>query len=803
MLCYSSYAKTVAYSNWVYNNKGFSLDGTDYTVLVSEEGDSILLKTSSGIKGIDLNECLELEYKEFCLNDSAYLQEERDYKAHVYVYYLEPKLEISLTASSSSVTLGDKVTFTATIKNTGDLDSSATFTSDLPEGLRVLNVKNALQNKNTIYWEGVLKKGESRKITYEILVNGELDKYVKASSIYFDGFKNKEIFSSAVRIYTSSLFTFALTSNKEKFEIGEEAVFFALLKNKGEDKMTVNYLTFAFPGYATVKDNSEEKTYLNEFTWKGVIEKNSDINITFRLTPDKQQTYLVSAFGQYNYLGKDYSIESKTKEIKSENKDILINVSSLQATTTLKTGEALAVVVKVKNTNSFMNIQKAWLSVKTKIANFENLSYGVIMPNETVLMLNNEIISPDVSADTEFPVVFNVTYQLENGEIFSETLEKKIRVISEKKLEIVPVLSASSVYEEEPLTITVKLKNSGQDVIKDALVKAIIPKEFTIKGATSGYATLSANQEITLFTLNIYPSIIREEKSFILNFTAAYSKEEKDYLVSSEKTVKILPKKPKVSLTKSVSQTSVYQGQVADVTYILYNEDAAPVYDLILIPSRSQEFDTLNKFNYTISRLNPGEKSTFKLEQIRAKRVGTFSTGSSIVFFNDRIGRKFNSSSGIVNIKVTESKINGALPYLVQETSLASAKVGDEIILALNISNLGPETLTGELEGFGEMSIPKESKQSFQKKLTPEKEGTLIIPPLVFYYDLFSSKGRAYSNQLEIKVVNNTAAPKTDTKKKEEIVNQSTTGEKPVEEKIKKGFFASIFDWFRNLFKKV
>jgi uncharacterized repeat protein (TIGR01451 family) len=369
ILCYSTYAKTVAYNNWVYNNKGFSLDGTDYTVLVSEQGGSMLLKTASEIRGIDLGECLRLGYKDFCLNDSAYLQEEQDYKAYVYVYYLEPEFEITLNSDSSGVTIGDTITFTAAIENTGDVDSLVIFTGDLPEELQITDVKNALQNKNTIYWEGILKKGESKDIRYKARVNGELDKYVKASAVYFDGVKNKEIFSDAERIYTNSIFSLSLSSDKDKYEIGEEAVFTAALRNKGEEQMTVNYLTFAFPGYATVEDGDEEKTYLNEFTWIGKIEKNNYKNITFRLTPEKQQTNLVSVFGQYSYMGKDYSIESKTKEIESENKDILIN-TSLQPTTTLKIGEPLTVVVKATNRNSFLNIKKAWLSVKTNIANF-------------------------------------------------------------------------------------------------------------------------------------------------------------------------------------------------------------------------------------------------------------------------------------------------------------------------------------------------------------------------------------------------------------------------------------------------
>ncbi len=800
---YNADAKTLAYDNWISNTKGFSLDGKEFIVLVTENGNSILLKTNAQTKSIDLNECIEIDYNDFCLNDSSYVKEDEDYKAHVYVYYLEPSFNVALSSSKTDVMLGDDLVLTSIIENDGDTDSLVTFTSEIPEELEIINIENAEKKQNSVYWQGIIKKGESREVEYKVKSAGELDKYIISKLSYFDGFKNQEVFSDALRVYTTPVFSYSLVSNKDDYEIGEDAVFTFAMQNKGEKNIKVDYVTFVYSGIAEIKEAGITKSYPDEFTWSGTLEEGNYKNLTFKLVPGEKQTYLVSVFGKYTYDTKAYSIKSLAKNIETDNKGIAVNISISKIT--VKSGEPVSIIVKATNRNSFLNISKAKLIVKTDIANFENTTHGNILPNQTALLLNNEIIAPSISSDKSYSLVFNVTYYTENGEIYSEESEKTIEVISEKKLEINPTLSPESINEEEVSIVTVNIKNPGQEDIKDAKIRAIIPQELTIKGPSSGYLTISAGEEQAVLTFTLYPDIVMEEKNYILNFTASYTKEDKEFLVSAAKNLLVSPKKPKLSISKSLTDSGIHQGQIVDVTYTISNEDTVPVYDIFIEPSKSQEFDTLNTFNINISKLEPGEKSVLKAEQLRTKRSGTFGTGSSVAYFKDKIGRSFNVSSDSLDITVSESKINGPAVYITQEINETSVTVGDEILIAINITNIGSSFLTGNLEGFGEIKVNPGAMQQFQKKIPAASAGTIIIHPVQFYYYIFNNKARSYSNQVEIIVINKTEVIAAEIIKEVPEAKEQEIIEKPAveEKKPKKSFFANIVTWFLGLFKKV
>mgnify|MGYP000050077852 CR=1 FL=1 len=104
------------------------------------------------------------------------------------------------------------------------------------------------------------------------------------------------------------------------------------------------------------------------------------------------------------------------------------------------------------------------------------------------------------------------------------------------------------------------------------------------------------------------PSLVEYKTFKNISFHATYMHENKEYNVDSVTTLEINPIIPEVSVTKTLSKTTIYNGEIVNVDYSIKNNDENTIYDLVLYLTKDQNFDSLeNVFEYKIDKLDPGE----------------------------------------------------------------------------------------------------------------------------------------------------------------------------------------------------
>jgi hypothetical protein len=799
-------AQSVEYQGWIYNTKFIIINDVTYKILITERGHSILLKSDKESTSLDLNSCEETSYKRYCFNYSEFDSEEQDFKAYLYVYSIQPVITLTRTISDNLLEVGDMSEFKATLTNTGQYDAfDVSYSEDFPENIRIESVKEGSIINNSVVWKGEIKKGETQEIRYKIKSVDETDKYQKAYVRYFDGITYKEVTSSSVRLYSPKTLQIEMTTDKEDYELNEDIDLNILLSNEGRSTITVNSLYITIPESMQVDEYDKDivsKKGENEYFFEDSLDENDSVSIDFELSGQRDGMFFVIISGDYDYKGNNYKIQNEKLGFLVHNEGVGIS-TSIDPVEYVNSNQKLIIFSKVKNKNSFTKIKNLQMNTKSNLSYFNKGSYSTVDINETVILLNTEIVIPDEASEKVYPIIFNVSYITECGQAFSDSLERKIVVRPSELIKIMPTISSYNALEDEKIDVSVSLKNPKVTTFKEVYLKATISDEFQVSGPTSAFASLEASKEVKIISFSMIPKRVEKKSAFIVNFSIAYVDEGKEYTVNLEKSITVSPRVPEITIEKKIDESEIYRGELVDVIYTMKNQDDFIVHDLRLIPSESKGYDAMNLFEKDIEKISPSETLTFKGDQVRAKKTGKQDTGKAILFFKDIYDREFNVSSNTLTLNIKDAEIGGPAIFIDKYVSKSTAKKGENIELIINITNIGQERAIGNLsEDNLELILPFYANKLIRKNISFEKEGVNIIPRTVFYYTYGTNKIRAYSDEIKITVKNATAGVNENEAPEENTQTDNSGNPQDQVPKEKENFFRKIYNWFRQLFIK-
>ncbi len=749
---------TDAYSGWIYNNNEFSFDGIDYDVVISKGGSSIVLVSEDSIN-IELNSCRHQDFRKFCYNTSFYDTQLKEYKAYLNIYYLKPEITVERTISDASLEVGETSEITIELENTGDEEATVEFYDELPKNVKITSADNAEISGNSIIWEGEIEPDEIYEITYEIKSIGSFDIYTKARAKYFDGVNEITVFSEQANLVSLEPLEFELSFDKEEYELNENVNLTIEITNNPEEDVDLNLELVLPENVDLVKEpsNFENLKFSDEIS--------NDTTFLFILKPKETANTVITLKGDYYYKQK-YQVEERI-DFDLENEGITIT-SSLEDESEGDSGKPFRIWVKAKNDNLYSDIKNVKVGVISDLG-IINTTLPFIKVNQTAFLINTEIKAPRLNESKSFPIRLNVTYETEDGKKYSETWSESlaVRPISSLKIDI---SGSEEAYENTAIEFTITLENPTKENIDKIFAKAVIPKIFKVKGVTSAYTSVNASKSIDALVFTIIPDYVSTQEEYNITVTAEY-----DTLISKSKKIIIKPKKPEISFSRSLSGSSVYQGDLIDVTYSIGNSDTVDIKSLVLVPARSQSFDTLGIFEINITDLIAGKKINLEGEQLRAKKSGKL--GKAILYYKDSKNRLFNVTLEEAEIEVKEGRIND--PALVLELKQINNSV------EYKITNTGNGKAMIENREINDESYFKDAKTE----------------DLQFYmeYDLLGKKARAYSNLLNVIITNKTESEEIIVA--EETIEEKPTEEKEVEEK-KASIWIKMYDWFIGLFRR-
>ena len=773
-------AEELAFEGWVYNNKSLNLDTTSYKTFISANKNLLILSNKS--INLALNTCSTEGVTKFCYNLSEYDSDLGEYKAYVYAYYRQPEITITRTATNNQMNVGEKATFTVTIKNTGDVDAKdVIFSEDFPSNIVITKVKNADAAGRAIYWKGNLAAGKSMTFEYDVTSTGIVNTYLKASVLYFDGFEEKEVFSTEINLKSEQVITVELVTDKEEYGLNEEMLLNLSLENSGDDDVTVKSLSILVPTTIQVTDKSTmEKSELG-LVWSGKLEENKTKTFGLGLKSNKTGQSFVIVNLVYEYKDQEYRIENTNKEFSLSNEGVALT-TSLSDTETVNSEQELSIWVKLWNKNLYSKIKNIAFSAETEVARLGTTYIDSVGANNTVLLLNTKISVPKSDEEVSFPVAFYVNYSTEDGQAYSGELKKTIVVKPFKQVAITPSVTSVTLEEGEAKAISVELSNPSDKDIELISIEASIPDIFSVKGSTAASASLNNGESIEIISFTVTPGTAEKEEKYEIDLFVDYTVEGSQYSNAGAIEITVVPKKPEVKIEKSFDKSEVYQGEQFGSSYIITNEDDISIYNLTLVTTQDYRLDTLSFFSYFIPKLDPGEKITFDADQLRAKEKGTFSIAESRLEYYNKYSKNFSETSNSPALTFKEARITGPV-LMVKITAPEKINAGESFEAEIKLTSLGTEgvyaTIDNKIVGIDEEYIIK-------KEMKYDEPGTYTIEKVFFDYDYLDGKARAFSNTVTVSVIADEPAAET------------AVSEPPAEPE-KKGIIQSVVDWFKSL----
>lgn len=769
----STLALSEKFNDWVYDSDTLVLDSKTFGFKVSSNAENVVVTYSSSNRIIRSGNCDSYNNIKVCVDELFVDTSYNDKRAKVRIFYFEPNITIERSADKLEVFAGEEVNFQVNIKNNGDLDAKNFIYVDyFPEDALITSVsgKCAKRDDNSIIYETNLESGASFNCAYKVITQKESDLKLKAQIDYYDGTADKRIYSNITRIISESLFDVDAYQGKSRanstnrtiiytvlsdadIEVGETFYLYLNLTNLAGDKLYFENFSITFPEEFKIEKSSVNlngKSYL----WKGSIDENLTKSLFFTLKAEaggnfeiKYETSITKDKQTLKGIGGkiDFEIIDGGIELKSN----LDNITAFDAT------KEMFVTFSGKNSYNHTTIKTGSATFTSCMTPNASISITTIPPNKSALIYQTAVVLKNVTSSKSCKFTLITSYTTEYGVKKTEKKEWQATITPLKEIEIKKTFSNTDIHEGDKVNVTVTLKNTRNTPLYDVSLEEIFPEGLSRYGKTKTRADIIyAGETISAYNYTITAPQVKNISDILIKSRLSYLEKHsetelnKDAVISiNELNITIKPKKISLDISKSADYTSIDLGELVNVVYTIENEDDETAYNLKFIFSQSRYVDLINNYEYSLSRIEPGEVMTFKQETARPKKSGRYDIGSSIMFFEDVDGNSFNYSIESLSINAEDRALKG--PVILLSKTLSSARIteGDIINVTLSIDNIGDEDADLRIiDGMREMQVlsPAKRQQNITYSIKPTS-GSVKSADVFAYYNFLGKEYRAFA----------------------------------------------------------
>ena len=383
------------------------------------------------------------------------------------------------SVDKSTAKVGDTLTYTITLTNSGNADGTVTVTDEIPTGTRIKDENTTGYNKetNTMTWSNVeVKAGKSVELTLEVVVKDDTTDTVKNVA----KIDNKEIPEKPETKVAN--ITGTKTVDKTEAKVGDTLTYTITLTNNGNADGTVT-VTDEIPAGTTLVEKSITNNGVESngtITWTDVEVKAGDtVEVSFKVTINSDTKTSVTNKAVIDGNKPTEEVETKIANItgaKSVDKSTAKVGDTLTYTITLtNSGNADGTVTVTDEIPTGTRIKDENTTGYNKETNTMTWSNVEVKAGKSV-ELTLEVVVKDDTTDT----VKNVA-KIDNKEI-PEKPETKVANITGTK-----TVDQTEAKVGDTLTYTITLTNSGNGDGK-VTVTDEIPTGTRIKDEnTTGY----------------------------------------------------------------------------------------------------------------------------------------------------------------------------------------------------------------------------------------------------------------------------------------------------------------------------
>jgi uncharacterized repeat protein (TIGR01451 family)/fimbrial isopeptide formation D2 family protein len=475
--------------------------------------------------------------------------------------------------NTSEAKVGDTLTYTITLTNSGNATGTVTVTDEIPAGTTLVEksiTNNGVESNGTITWTDVeVKAGDTVEVSFKVTINNDTKTSVRNTAVIDDNKPTEEVETKVANI------TGAKSVDKSTAKVGDTLTYTIKLTNSGNGDGKVTVTDEIPTGTTLVADSITANGSYNEenktITWTDVkVEAGKTAEVSFKVTINSDTKTSVTNKAVIDGNKPTEEVETKVANItgaKSVDKSTakvgdtltytieLTNSGNADGTVTVTDEIPTGTRIKDENTTGYNN--KAtntmiWSDVEVKAGKSVELTLEVVVKDDTT--------------DT----VKNVA-KIDNKEI-PEKPETKVANITGTK-----TVDKTEAKVGDTLTYTITLTNNG-NATGTVTVTDEIPTGTTLV-ADSITANGSYNEENKTITWTDVK--VEAGKSVELTLEVVVKDDTTDTVKNVAKIDnKEIPEKPETKVanitgTKTVDKTEAKVGDTLTYTITLTNNGNA------------------------------------------------------------------------------------------------------------------------------------------------------------------------------------------------------------------------------------
>ena len=611
--------------------------------------------------------------------------------------------------NTSEAKVGDTLTYTITLTNSGNATGTVTVTDEIPAGTTLVEksiTNNGVESNGTITWTDVeVKAGDTVEVSFKVTINNDTKTSVRNTAVIDDNKPTEEVETKVANI------TGAKSVDKSTAKVGDTLTYTIKLTNSGNGDGKVTVTDEIPTGTTLVADSITANGSYNEenktITWTDVkVEAGKTAEVSFKVTINSDTKTSVTNKAVIDGNKPTEEVETKVANItgaKSVDKS------------TAKVGDTLTYTIKLTNSGN----GDGKVTVTDEIPTGTTLVADSITANGSYNEENKTITWTDVkveagkTAEVSFKVTINSDTKTSvtnkaviDGNKPTEEVETKVANITGTK-----TVDKTEAKVGDTLTYTITLTNNG-NADGTVTVTDEIPTGTRIKDEnTTGYN--KATNTMTWSDVEV-----KAGKSVELTLEVVVKDDTTDTVKNVAKIDnKEIPEKPETKVanitgTKTVDKTEAKVGDTLTYTITLTNNGNATgtvtVTDEIptgttLVADSITANGSYNEENKTITwtdvKVEAGKSVELTLEVV-VKDDTTDTVKNVAKIDNKEIPEKPETKvaniTGTKTVDKTEAKVGDTLTYTITLTNNGNADgtvtVTDEIPTGTRIKD---ENTTG------------------------------------------------------------------------------------------------------------
>ncbi|WP_339876589.1 gliding motility-associated C-terminal domain-containing protein [uncultured Algoriphagus sp.] len=637
-------------------------------------------------------------------------------------------LEITKTASASTVLAGGEFSYTISVMNTGQSDATdLTITDALPSGLSFISADNGgVNNAGTISWTvPTLAAGASIDLTITVMVNADVATGTQISNVAIvsspdDPDSPKESDPEVVTVEKDVDLEITKTASASTVLAGGEFSYTISVTNTGQSNATDLTITDALPvGLSFISADNGGVNNAGTISWTVPTlgaGASIDLTLTVMVNADVASGTQISNVAIVSSPDDPDSPKESDPEVVTVEKDVDLTITKTASALTVLAGGEFSYTISVTNNGqsdatdltitdalpvglSFISADNGGVNNAGTISwTIQTLAAGASIDLTLTVMVN-----ADVAAGTQISNVVIVSSP-DDPDSPKESDPEVVTVEKDVDLEITKTASASTVLAGGEFSYTISVMNTGQSDATDLTITDALPSGLSFISADNGgvnnagtiswtIPTLAAGASIDLMVTVMVNTDVATGTQ-ISNVAIVSIPDDPDSPKESDPEVVTVEKDVDLTITKTASASTVLAGGEFSYTISVTNTGQSDAADLTItdalptglsfISADNGGVNNAGTLSWTIPTLAAGASIDLTLTVMVNADVaaGTQISNVAIVSSPDDPDSPKESDPEVVEI-TDETSFT-----IVKTANVEEAYVGDEITYTISVMNV-------------------------------------------------------------------------------------------------------------------